>query len=149
MEHLRDGIGLRGYGQRDPKQEYKKEGYDVFLNMMATTSSNVCSKLFKVQVKREKEIERIEREDAEKHAAQLRAMQMRHGSEPAGAEEDAPRPAASARPQPAPRVSSPPVRREGPKIGRNDPCPCGSGQKFKKCHGAALDDEEGGDDANA
>ena len=79
MEHLRDGIGLRGYGQRDPKQEYKKEGYDVFMNMMAATSSNVCSKLFKVQVKREKEIERIEREDAEKHAAQLRAMQMRHG----------------------------------------------------------------------
>ena len=83
MEHLRDGIGLRGYGQRDPKQEYKKEGYDVFMTMMAATSSNVCSKLFKVQVKREKEIERIEREDAEKHAAQLRAMQMRHGSEPA------------------------------------------------------------------
>ncbi len=50
MEHLRDGIGLRGYGQRDPKQEYKKEGYDVFMTMMAATSSNVCSKLFKVQV---------------------------------------------------------------------------------------------------
>ncbi len=50
MEHLRDGIGLRGYGQRDPKQEYKKEGYDVFVTMMAATSSNVCSKLFKVQV---------------------------------------------------------------------------------------------------
>ena len=92
MEHLRDGIGLRGYGQRDPKQEYKKEGYDVFMTMMAATSSNVCSKLFKVQVKREKEIERIEREDAEKHAAQLRAMQMRHGSEPA-TEEEGPAPA--------------------------------------------------------
>src|SRR6185312_1274620 len=64
MEHLRDGIGLRGYGQRDPKQEYKKEGYDVFINMMASSVSNVCTKLFKVQVQREKEIERIEREDA-------------------------------------------------------------------------------------
>ena len=152
MEHLRDGIGLRGYGQRDPKQEYKKEGYDVFMTMMAATSSNVCTKLFKVQVrKRETDIERIEREDAEKHAAQQRAMQMRHGSETsASGDEEAPAPAARAaapRPQPQ-RVSAPPARREGPKIGRNDPCPCGSGQKFKKCHGAALDDE-GGEDANA
>jgi preprotein translocase subunit SecA len=150
MEHLRDGIGLRGYGQRDPKQEYKKEGYDVFLNMMASTSSAVCSKLFKVQVKREKEIERIEREDAEKHAAQLRAMQMRHGSEPATGDEEGPSPASrtGARPQPQRVPVAAPARREGPKIGRNDLCPCGSGQKFKKCHGSALDDE-GGDDANA
>jgi preprotein translocase subunit SecA len=146
MEHLRDGIGLRGYGQRDPKQEYKKEGYDVFMTMMATTSNTVCSKLFKVQVHRENEIERIEREDAEKHAAQQRAMQMRHGSEPTGEEDaGAPAPRAAARPQP--RVSVAPVRRDGPKVGRNDPCPCGSGQKFKKCHGAALEDEtEGGAD---
>jgi preprotein translocase subunit SecA len=146
MEHLRDGIGLRGYGQRDPKQEYKKEGYDVFVTMMASTSSSVCSKVFKVQVQRETEIERIERADAEKHAAQQRAMQMRHGSEPAAGEDEA---APAARPASRPpRVSVQPVRREGPKVGRNDPCPCGSGQKFKKCHGAALDDE-GSDDATA
>jgi preprotein translocase subunit SecA len=146
MEHLRDGIGLRGYGQRDPKQEYKKEGYDVFVTMMASTSSTVCSKVFKVQVQRETEIERIERADAEKHAAQQRAMQARHGSEPAAGEDEA---APAARPvSRPPRVSVQPARREGPKVGRNDPCPCGSGQKFKKCHGAALDDE-GGDDATA
>jgi preprotein translocase subunit SecA len=151
MEHLRDGIGLRGYGQRDPKQEYKKEGYDVFINMMAATSSNVCTKLFKVQVRKESDIERMEREDAERHAAQQRAMQSRHGAEVAGAEDEgapAPAPRQSARPQP--RVTVQPVRREGPKIGRNDPCPCGSGMKFKKCHGAALEDENdsgGGDDA--
>ena len=150
MEHLRDGIGLRGYGQRDPKQEYKKEGYDVFMTMMAATVSNVCTKLFKVQVQREKEIERIEREDAEKHAAQLRAMQMRHGSEPAGGEDEAAAAAASRAPRPPqPRVAVQPVRRDGPKVGRNDPCPCGSGQKFKKCHGAALEDEDSGDDATA
>jgi preprotein translocase subunit SecA len=144
MEHLRDGIGLRGYGQRDPKQEYKKEGYDVFIDMMAATSSNICSKLFKVQVRRETEIERIEREDADRHAVQQRDMQMRHGSEPAAEEETpAPRPAGRAQP----RVTVQPVRREGPKIGRNDPCPCGSGMKFKKCHGAAFEDDSGGEDA--
>jgi preprotein translocase subunit SecA len=152
MEHLRDGIGLRGYGQRDPKQEYKKEGYDVFMTMMASTSSSVCTKVFQVQVRRENEIERIEREDAEKHAAQQRAMQMRHGSEPQGGDEDAPvaaAPRVSARPT-QPRVTVQPVRRDGPKVGRNDPCPCGSGQKFKKCHGAALEeDSDAADDATA
>ena len=149
MEHLRDGIGLRGYGQKDPKQEYKKEGYDVFITMMAATSSNVCTKLFKVQVRKETDIERMEREDADKHALAQQAMQLRHGGEVAGGQDEepaaAPRP--SRRPQPQIQVQQP-ARREGPKVGRNDPCPCGSGQKFKKCHGAALeDDTEGGDDA--
>ncbi|MCL2447513.1 MAG: SEC-C metal-binding domain-containing protein, partial [Polyangiaceae bacterium] len=141
MEHLRDGIGLRGYGQRDPKQEYKKEGYDVFMTMMAATSSTVCSNLFKAQLRRENDIERLEREDAARHEAQQRAMQMRHGSEVAGAgdgEGTTPVPRAAVRAQ---RVQMQPARREGPKVGRNDPCPCGSGQKFKKCHGAALEDE--------
>jgi preprotein translocase subunit SecA len=151
MEHLRDGIGLRGYGQRDPKQEYKKEGYDVFITMMASTSSNVCSKLFKVQVQKETDVERMEREDAEKHATAQRAMQMRHGGEVEGADDEQAAPRPAARPAQA-RVQVQPVRREGPKIGRNDPCPCGSGLKFKKCHGEALDDDNeagGGDDATA
>jgi preprotein translocase subunit SecA len=123
---------------------------------MAATSSNVCTKLFKVQVRKETDIERMEREDAERHAAAQRAMQMRHGGEIAGADEEqaaaAAAAAARASTRPQPRVQVQPVRREGPKIGRNDPCPCGSGQKFKKCHGAALEDENeagGGDDATA
>jgi preprotein translocase subunit SecA len=77
-------------------------------------------------------------------------MQLRHGSEVEGDEaaQGAGGPGQSRRP-PAPRVmAQQPARREGPKIGRNDLCPCGSGQKFKKCHGASLDDE-GGDDASA
>jgi preprotein translocase subunit SecA len=86
----------------------------------------------------------MERADAEKRAAQQRAMQARHGSEPLPADEEAANVAArAARPQP--RVSVQPIRRESPKIGRNDPCPCGSGLKFKKCHGAALDDSDGND----
>jgi preprotein translocase subunit SecA len=145
MEHLRDGIGLRGYGQRDPKQEYKKEGFDIFVNMMASTSSSVVTKLMRVRLQKESEIERLEREDAERHARAEQSMQLRHGSELAEGEE-APPP-----PKPAPRrpqVAVQPTRREAPKVGRNDLCPCGSGEKFKKCHGAALE-EEGSDDAQA
>jgi preprotein translocase subunit SecA len=149
MEHLRDGIGLRGYGQKDPKQEYKKEGYDLFINMMAATSSNVATKLFKVQVQKETEIERIEREDAERHAQQQRAMHTQHGSQVDGAEPDAAPAAPSMPPRPQPRaIQQAPAQRQGPKIGRNDPCPCGSGQKFKKCHGAALEDGSEPDDAS-
>jgi preprotein translocase subunit SecA len=147
MEHLRDGIGLRGYGQKDPKLEYKLEGYDIFVTMIATTNSSVCTKLFKVRVQKENDIERMEREDADKHAAQQRAMQLRHGGEAAGGEEEAPPPPVRSQ-RPQPRVVSPPARRDAPKIGRNDPCPCGSGQKFKKCHGAALEDENAPPDAD-
>jgi preprotein translocase subunit SecA len=152
MEHLRDGIGLRGYGQKDPKQEYKKEGYDIFVTMMASTSSNVSTKLFKAQVKKETEIERMEREDQEKHNQQALAMQMRHGSEVnEGAEPaaGAPAPAVRRAPSVQPRAIQQPVRREGPKIGRNDPCPCGSGQKFKKCHGAVFEEEGAVDNDDA
>jgi preprotein translocase subunit SecA len=150
MEHLRDGIGLRGYGQRDPKQEYKKEGYDIFVDMMASTSSNLCTKLFRAQVKKDSDAERMEREDLEKHSREQRAMQLRHGSE-LDADDQAPAaspPPPRRAPQPA-RAIAQPARREGPKIGRNDPCPCGSGQKFKKCHGAMLEDDAGGDSDDA
>jgi preprotein translocase subunit SecA len=148
MEHLRDGIGLVGYGQKDAKQEYKKEGYDIFLNMMASSSSNVCSKVFSVKVQQENEIERIEREDLEKHNRTAQQMQMRHGSEIEGGEEQ-PQPGTPSRRPPAPQprgAAAQPVKREAPKVGRNDLCPCGSGEKFKKCHGAALE-EEGSDEA--
>jgi preprotein translocase subunit SecA len=151
MEHLRDGIGLRGYGQRDPKQEYKKEGYDIFVSMMAAVSSNVATKLFKAQVRKDADAERMERADLERHAEEQRSMQLRHGSE-VEADEGAQAERAPARRR-EPRLMVPqPARREGPKIGRNDPCPCGSGQKFKKCHGAVFEDEgggDGGDDATA
>ncbi len=144
MEHLRDGIGLRGYGQRDPKQEYKKEGYDIFVTMMAASSSNVCTKVFQVQVRKQADIEQMERADMARHEQQQQQMHLRHGQEEPGADEGE-QPAASRRP-PARQVQQP-VRREAPKISRNDLCPCGSGLKFKKCHGAALDDEGGNDEA--
>jgi preprotein translocase subunit SecA len=142
MEHLRDGIGLRGYGQRDPKQEYKKEGYDIFVTMMASVSSNVAVNLFKAQVRREADVDQMAAAEAERHEAALRAAQMRHGSEvdPGSDKEDEAQARASRRPPPQRQLVQP-VQRATPKIGRNDPCPCGSGQKFKKCHGAALEEE--------
>ena len=143
MEHLRDGIGLRGYGQRDPKQEYKKEGFDIFVNMMAATTSNVVTKLMRVRLQKETDIERLEREDYERHQRQAQAMQLRHGGELAEGDGEAAPP-----PPPRPQARVAPVKRETPKISRNDLCPCGSGEKFKKCHGAALADE-GSDDATA
>ncbi|HEU4577248.1 MAG TPA: preprotein translocase subunit SecA [Polyangiaceae bacterium] len=134
MEHLRDGIGLRGYGQRDPKNEYKKEGYDLFLNMMANVSSSVLVKLMEFQPQGSRAIEALEAEAEEQHRAELEAAVARHP----GDEEVAPlhgglddaRAAAAERP----------VQRQAPKIGRNDPCPCGSGKKFKQCHGSVLED---------
>jgi len=133
MEHLRDGIGLRGYGQRDPKNEYKKEGYNLFLNMMAKVSSNVLVRFFETEVRRREDVAAME------HEAELDAAVARHPSadaEDATAALNQLREAAAA-PLPARKPAQ-----AGPKIGRNDPCPCGSGKKFKQCHGAILEDEE-------
>ena len=146
MEHLRDGIGLRGYGQQDPKQEYKKEGYDIFVNMMASTSSNVCTKLFSVQVKKENEIERIEREDLEKPQPRgSRRCRCATASEVDGGDEAGRRrhPERGVHRRRRPARSRSRSTRDAPKIGRNDLCPCGSGEKFKKCHGAALEEDSG------
>ncbi|HTQ02838.1 MAG TPA: preprotein translocase subunit SecA [Polyangiaceae bacterium] len=142
MEHLRDGIGLRGYGQRDPKNEYKKEGYDLFLNMMAKVSSNVLVKFFEAQVQRTEEMAAREQETERRYQEELAQVVAQHPSaeteDPAAALNQL-REQAAAVPQPQRR----PVT-AAPRIGRNDPCPCGSGKKFKKCHGAILE-EEGAD----
>jgi preprotein translocase subunit SecA len=137
MEHLRDGIGLRGYGQRDPKNEYKKEGYNLFLNMVARVSSMVLTRVFDVRIQGKEEIAAIEAADHQRHQAELEAAVARHLGEPAGNGQP------SLEEKQRAVAAPPPERRKGPKIGRNDPCPCGSGKKFKNCHGAALDDEEG------
>jgi preprotein translocase subunit SecA len=118
MEALREGIHLRGYGQKDPKQEYKKEGFVIFGEMMTNISRNLCEKLFHIQVRRE------ESESTAQHIAETKKKTRRMVESGGGA-------AQSSAPE-EPR----PVRRAEPKVGRNDPCPCGSGKKYKKCHGA-------------
>jgi preprotein translocase subunit SecA len=145
MEHLRDGIGLRGYGQRDPKNEYKKEGYNLFLNMMAKVSGSVLVKFFAAPVQRKEDIAAQELEAERRYQEELSHAVARHPGEA-----DDPvqtlnqlREAADAAQATARRAAAAPA----PKIGRNDPCPCGSGKKFKKCHGAVLE-EEGGDDSD-
>ncbi len=119
MEALREGIGLRGYGQKDPKQEYKKEGFVIFQGMLVAIQKNVCEKLFHVQVKREGE----EPEVPEQRKKNARRMVESGGGEAQDAAAD---------------DTAQPQRREGPKVGRNDPCPCGSGKKYKKCHGVSA-----------
>jgi len=121
MEALREGIHLRGSGQKDPKQEYKKEGFSIFGVMIANISRNVCEKLFHIQVRRE-ESETTAQHLAETKKKPRQVVESGGGTAPAAA-------------QPAAPAEAQPVRRAEPKVGRNDPCPCGSGKKFKKCHG--------------
>jgi preprotein translocase subunit SecA len=141
MEHLREGIGLRGYGQKDPKQEYKKEGFNLFTAMMATTIRNAQQKLFRVEIQREEEVPELQQKQR-----QLVAYHPGDGQAGAGGAAAASSNAAAAggqAGQPAAASAGPAdkqqtVRRAEPKVGRNDPCPCGSGKKYKKCHGAST-----------
>ncbi|HEX9399157.1 MAG TPA: preprotein translocase subunit SecA [Anaeromyxobacter sp.] len=123
MDHLRQGIGLRGYGQKDPKQEYKKEGYEMFVQMTWRVKSAVVGNVLRLQLVRQESAEEIEQK---RLAAQRRAMQRITTShaEAGGDGSEKPRPKQET------------VVRTQPKVGRNDPCPCGSGKKYKKCHGA-------------
>jgi preprotein translocase subunit SecA len=120
MDHLRQGIGLRGYGQKDPKLEYKREGYDGFVKMLAAIQGQFVSQVMRAQPRSAQEAA----EDSERMARQLE--QRRRAAVEGRAGEDG---------RVEPRAAKQVVR-EGPKVGRNDPCPCGSGKKYKKCHGA-------------
>ncbi len=112
MDHLREGIGLRGYGQKNPKLEYKKEGFRMFTEMMENIYIESVKRLFAVQVVTEESIEKFEQKEEEK-AKQIQPDEI-----------------ISRLPPPNP---SEPVKRQIAKAGRNDDCPCGSGKKFKKC----------------
>ena len=126
MDALRDGIGLRGYGQRDPKLEYKREGFEMFQEMLFQIRESVFRALTRVRVQRVSPEEEQARAEAEREAL---AREFRHREESTGelsysggGESEA----QSAKNKPA---------KAGPRVGRNDPCPCGSGKKYKKCCG--------------
>ena len=107
MDHLKEGIGLRGYGQKDPVREYQKEGYEMFMEMIHRVKEDTIEKLCIVRIKKEEEIEEM-REEASQDYIMSRGEQMAETST---------------------------VKRDTKKVGRNDPCPCGSGKKYKKCCG--------------
>lgn len=124
MDHLRQGINLRVYAQKNPKQEYKRESFELFQQMLNRIKFETVQFLMRVQITRQDEAEEIERRRREAQAQQQ--MQFQH--EDISAMKDGQQ-AASRQPQQQPFV------RQGAKIGRNDPCPCGSGKKYKQCHG--------------
>jgi len=108
MDHLREGIGLRGYGQKDPVREYQREGYEMFMEMIFQVKMDTLQKLCLVRIQKEEEVEEIRQKQKQDYI-------LSRG-------EDTPAPQS--------------IKREGNKVGRNDPCPCGSGKKYKKCCGA-------------
>ncbi len=110
MDHLRDGIGLRGYGQKDPKQEYKREGFEIFQEMIYLIKESAMRNLCRLRLQ-------LVAEEEFKHEEAPQSLNYSGGSE-----------------EPAKKQ---PTRRAAPKVGRNDPCPCGSGKKYKKCCGVS------------
>ncbi|TAM10216.1 MAG: preprotein translocase subunit SecA [Nevskiaceae bacterium] len=141
MDYLRLGIHLRGYAQQNPKNAYKREGFGMFNDMLAHFKQEVVSTLSRVRVQTEEEITAAEAE--RRRREQARALQFQHeeavsatagaaGAAPAaGAAGDAPAQRAAQHPAAQPET----FVRDAPKVGRNDPCPCGSGKKYKNCHG--------------
>ena len=114
MDRLKDGIGLRGYAQKDPLREYQREGFDMFGEMMGRVRSESVSRICHVQIQGEEDVDELAPKDNDQ------PMYLSHGAKEAA---DGP-----------PKAR--PVTREEPKVGRNDLCPCGSGKKYKQCCGS-------------
>jgi len=143
LDHLKEGIGLRGYGQRDPLVEYKKESFALYEDMRGRVEEEMVRWLFSLRPMVEEQQVAVPRVAAPRRATPLTLNNPAAEAIPAfaaarsgraeGGSPDAPTPA---------RVGGDdarkPVRRDEPKVGRNDPCPCGSGKKYKKCHGMAA-----------
>ncbi len=123
MDHLRQGINLRSYAQRNPKQEYKRESFELFQSMLNNVKRETVHLMARVEPITREQMEEMEQQRREELARQK--MQLQHEQV-----------ASLAEAMPQPKLTQAPVIREGRKVGRNDPCPCGSGKKFKSCHGA-------------
>ena len=124
MDHLRQSVGLRAYAQKNPKNEYKREAFEMFETMLNTINTEAIKILFRLEIASEEEIQELEQRslDAQKN----KQMQLQQAKpEQAMGDENV-------------QKSNPePITRDEPKLGRNDPCHCGSGKKFKQCHGSA------------
>ncbi|MGL5654144.1 MAG: SEC-C metal-binding domain-containing protein, partial [Vibrio sp.] len=120
MDHLRQGIHLRGYAQKNPKQEYKRESFELFEELLESLKSDVITVLSKVRVQQQEEVERMEAQRQAQAAEAARHAQAQHAN-PEG--------------EPQEQGSNQPMVRDERKVGRNEACPCGSGKKYKQCHG--------------
>ena len=131
MDYLRQGIYLRGYAQKQPKQEYKRESFELFSEMLDKVKRELIMLIARVRIRSEEEVAQLEEEERRRAEAKARAMQFQHADSGGySADEEAAQVlAAQAQEGGQPQV------REVPKVGRNEPCPCGSGKKFKHCHG--------------
>ncbi|MRT35334.1 preprotein translocase subunit SecA [Xylella fastidiosa] len=133
MDYLRQGIHLRGYAQKQPKQEYKREAFELFSEMLEHVKREVIASLARVRIRSEEEMATLEEQERRQVDTLLRQSQFQHqeaGGYGAGDE------AVSLQRQPAGQGAAiVQVIRDTPKVGRNDPCPCGSGKKYKHCHG--------------
>ena len=140
MDYLRQGIYLRGYAQKQPKQEYKKEAFELFSEMLENVKREVVGLLARVRIRSEEEVAALEEQERQQVQARLQASQFQKqdaGSYSADEEAEQVQ-TARARAQQGQAGQTPAVAqvvREEPKVGRNDPCPCGSGKKYKHCHG--------------
>ncbi|MDO6746903.1 preprotein translocase subunit SecA [Gilvimarinus sp. 1_MG-2023] len=127
MDHLRQGINLRSYAQKNPKQEYKREAFYLFQDMLSTVKREVVVVLARFQPYTREQLEQMELRRREMEEQARSKMQLQHEQASAmGGESEAPS---------AGQPGAAPMTREGRKVGRNDPCPCGSGKKYKQCHG--------------
>ena len=122
LDHLKQGIGLVGYGQKDPLVEYKKQSFDLFQEMLDRIDTNTIRSLFNLQVVAEEPPEALRQRRLPRRPSSFTFTGPNQGAAPAGEE--------------AGKTKT--VVRDQPKVGRNEPCPCGSGKKYKKCHGAAA-----------
>ena len=140
MDYLRQGIYLRSYAQVDPKKEYKREAFLLFQDMLERIKRELTQTLARVRIRSEEEVAAMEAE--QRRAAAARAMEFQHAQ--TGGFDAPPQPGAemgmghaqAIEGAAAAATATAPVVRSGPKVGRNDPCPCGSGKKYKHCHGA-------------
>ena len=127
LDHLRQGIHLRGYAQRNPKQEYKREAFELFALMLDSVRNEVTRILMTVQIRSQRDVE------AADEPVELKNVRYQHVDYEPGEQEEAE--AAESETQVATAPKAQPFVRQGVKVGRNDPCPCGSGRKYKQCHG--------------
>ncbi len=135
LDHLRQGIHLRGYAQKQPKQEYKREAFELFGSLLDRVRADVVRILMNVRIQTQQEIEAAEQRIEAESDRRIEQAQAQHSEFGTAVAEQPADVESLTLPEPGAEEKAQPFKRFGDKIGRNDPCPCGSGKKYKQCHG--------------